>query len=272
MSTGPASVEQLADVWSALAHLGRTLDAGTWSTPTPLPGWTVKDVVSHLTGVELALAGRPDPPPERPIEYPWIRNDFARSVEVAVERRRPWPPAEVLAEFEAVTTERLAALRALDEAGFAAPAMTPVGPGTVEQLLQFRVFDSWVHEHDIRAALGLAWRFDSPAFERVWEMTTGGWPRQVAKVAGAPDGTVVRIRLDGGGLHRSATVVVDAGRGRLVGDPDAEALPPTVTLAAPAPVLLQVAHGRRDHTTGEVTVEGDVALGRRVLAALNFVP
>lgn len=272
MSTGPVSVEQLADVWSAVAALGRTLGADDWSTPTPLPGWTVKDVVSHLTGIELALMGRPDPPPERPIDHPWVRNDFARAVEVAVERRRPWPPAEVLAEFEAVTAERLAALRALDEAGFAAETMTPVGPGTVERLLHFRVFDSWVHEHDIRAALGLAWRFESPAFERAWAMTAGGWPRQVVKVAGAPDGTVVRICLEGGGLIRTAAVAVDAGRGRLLEGPDADALAPTVTLAGPAPVLLQVAHGRRDPATPEVAVEGDVELGRRVLAALNFVP
>jgi uncharacterized protein (TIGR03083 family) len=272
MSTGPASVEQLADVWSAVADICHTLDAASWSTPTPLPGWTVKDVVAHLTGVELSLMGRPDPPPERPITHPWVRNEFARAVEVAVERRRPWPPEAVLAEFEAVTAERLAALRALDDAGFAAETMTPVGPGTVERLLQFRVFDGFVHEHDIRAALGLAWRFDSPAFARAWDMTAGGWPRQVVKVAGAPDGTVVRIRLDGGGLARTAAVAVTDGRGRLVEGPEAEDLTPTVTLTAPAPVLLQVAWGRRDPVTPDVTVDGDVALGRRVLAALNFVP
>lgn len=265
-------MEQLADVWSAIASLGRTLDDRAWSTPTPLPGWTVKDVLSHLTGVELALMGRPDPPPERPLDYPWIRNDFARGVEVAVERRRPRPPAEVLAEFEAVTAERLAALRALDEEGFAAESWTPVGPGTVERLLHFRVFDSWVHEHDIRAALGLAWRFDSPAFERAWAMTAGGWPRQVVKVAGAPDGTVVTLRLDGGGLTRTAAVAVEAGRGRLVEGAEAECLAPTVTLRAPAPVLLRVALGRLDPTTDGVAVEGDADLGRRVLAALNFVP
>jgi uncharacterized protein (TIGR03083 family) len=272
VSTGPASVEALADVWSAILALGRTLDDAAWATPTPLPGWTVKDVVSHISGTELAFMGRPDPRPERPIDHPWIRNDFARHVEVAVERRRPWPPAEVLAEFEAVTSERLAGLRALDEAGFAAETITPVGPGTVERLLHFRVFDSWVHEHDIRAALGLPWRFESPAFGRTWEMTVGGWPRQVVKAAGAPDGTVVVVRLDGDGLTRTVAVVVEGGRGRLVEEAEAEGLRPTVSLTATAPVLLQVAWGRLDPATPAVAVEGDADLARRVLATLNFVP
>ncbi|MER3453389.1 MAG: hypothetical protein C4344_07110, partial [Acidimicrobiia bacterium] len=194
MRHGPDLVSFLADTWSSIAAVVRDLDEQAWHTPSPLPGWTVKDCVSHITGVEASLSGRPDPPPERPVDHPWLRNDLARAVEVAVERRRPWPPEQVLAEFEAVTADRLAALRRLGPADFAAESWTPVGPGTVERLLEFRVLDSYVHEHDIRVALGLPWRLDAPATDHVWTMTTATWPRQVARVAGAPDGTVVEVK------------------------------------------------------------------------------
>ena len=53
-----------------------------------------------------------------------------------------------------LTTERIVKLRALDEAGFGADSWTPMGPGTVRTLLPFRIFDSWVHEQDMRRAVG----------------------------------------------------------------------------------------------------------------------
>ena len=38
-----------------------------------------------------------------------------------------------------------------------------MGPGTVRDLLPFRIFDSWVHEQDMRRAVHRAGNLDSDA-------------------------------------------------------------------------------------------------------------
>ena len=105
------------------------------ATPVPTcPGWSVKDVVAHVTGVvDDALAGRLD----------GVATD-------------PWTAAQVEARRERSVSE------ILDEWNEKAPAF--------EQLLDVigdpgrqAVFDTVTHEHDIRTAAGVGGGRESDA-------------------------------------------------------------------------------------------------------------
>jgi uncharacterized protein (TIGR03086 family) len=59
-------VEQLGRAFDAVAGLISNIRADQWSAPTPCPGWTVRQVVNHLIGMNRVfaalLAGQPPPP------------------------------------------------------------------------------------------------------------------------------------------------------------------------------------------------------------------
>src|SRR3989442_438941 len=84
--------------------------------------------------------------------------------------------------------------RGLDGAGFAADSVTAMGPGTVADLLGFRIFDSWVHEQDMRRAVDRPGDLDSPAAAHSLGMMVGVLPYVVGKKVGAPDGSTVVVQ------------------------------------------------------------------------------
>ena len=47
--------------WDGIARLVDGLPDTRWQTLTPLPGWTVYDVVAHIIGTESMLGGAPTP-------------------------------------------------------------------------------------------------------------------------------------------------------------------------------------------------------------------
>ncbi|EUA13835.1 hypothetical protein I553_6954 [Mycobacterium xenopi 4042] len=49
--------------WDAIDRLLDGLPESAWEAPTPLPGWGVRAVVSHLIGTESMLMGVATPPP-----------------------------------------------------------------------------------------------------------------------------------------------------------------------------------------------------------------
>ena len=91
------AVDHLVEVWTSLATACDRIGAGQWDLATDCPGWTVRDQVSHLIGVERMLLGEPPPPPGRLPDH--VRNAFAELNEPWVEARRRVPGNEVLAEF-----------------------------------------------------------------------------------------------------------------------------------------------------------------------------
>src|SRR5690606_24964356 len=77
------AIALLETEWATIAALGATLDEAQWATMTDCPGWTAKDNVSHLVGIENMLRGAPADPPvdERPAH---VKNDFGAFNEAAV--------------------------------------------------------------------------------------------------------------------------------------------------------------------------------------------
>src|SRR6187551_853603 len=134
-SENVALVDMLEHVWRTMAELGAGLDETEWKAPSECPGWSVQDNLVHITALEKFSMGDPLPSQDVHDDLPHVKNDIGRSNERWIESRRAWTGADALAEFVATTDARIAGLRELDDAGFAADSWTPMGPGTVAALL-----------------------------------------------------------------------------------------------------------------------------------------
>lgn len=257
----------LREEWSCIARLLESLPGDAWAAPA-LPGWDVHDVVAHLVGGERMLAGA-----ERPAGVPGseigghVHNEIARLNEDWVVALRHRSPVELLADFRAVTAERLAALEQMSAVDFDAPSWTPVGQSTYGRFMQIRVFDAWMHEQDIRAATGRPGHDSGPVAEESLGEVIGALGYIVGKRGGAPQGSSVTIRLTGP-IARDLHVKVD-GRARVV-----EALDelPTATVSLPSSLFLRLAGGRVDAASvlDQVELHGDVELGRQLVTHLAY--
>jgi len=264
-------VGALDDVWSSIGSLGDDLSEAEWKTPTEVPGWSVQDNLAHIIGIEARILGRDEPEHDVPADLPHVHNEVGASNEVAVDARRARSGAAVLAEFRDITGERLAQLRASGPDDFGAESWTPMGPGTVRDLLPFRIFDAWVHEQDMRRAVGREGHVDGPVAEAALERVIGAVPFVVGKKAAAPEGASVAFELSGP-LARSFGVGVEGGRARLLDEVPAS---PTSRIATDSVTFERLGTGRVDPAAaldgGQVRVEGDVTLGERIVANLNFL-
>jgi len=271
MTTDQELVDLLDEVWTSMEDCTSGLTEQQWRTETECPGWTVQDNLVHITALEAMSIGKDLPLSEVPDDLPHVKNDFGKQNERWIESRRSWTGADARAEFHAVTRERIDGLRSLDEAGFGADSWTPQGPGTVRDLLPFRIFDSWVHEQDIRRALGVPGNLDSASAAYALGMMAKPMAFVVGKKAGAPDGSVVVFSLQAP-LARRLVIVVTDGRAAVVDAPPGD---PTVTITMGTETFARLAAGRVDTASAiaadEVTFRGDEALGRRVVEHMNYL-
>jgi len=266
-----AMVDALEEVWTRIAALGAGLTEDDWKRPTEVPGWSVQDNMTHLTDLEAMILGRPAPDHTAPDGLDHVKNDPGVRNERYVDSRRGWSGSDALAEFVDVTHARVAQLRSYSVEDFAADSWTPMGPGTVHDLLPFRVFDSWVHEQDMRRAVGQPGGLGGGAAEEAMRRITETAGYVVGKKAAAPDGTTVVIELEAP-LAQTIAIGVDGGRARVL---DAVPDAPTVRITTDGETYARLACGRGDpaaaRAAGSVRVEGDEALGARIVDELNFL-
>ncbi len=262
------TVALLRGEFAAITALCSALTAEQWGIATCLPGWTVHDVLSHITGTEAMLAGEETPSADIS-QLSHMQNPIAESNEIWVESMRSLSGEEALARFRAVTDGRLAALDAMSQADFDAPSWTPAGRDeTYGRFMRIRHYDSFMHEHDIRDALGEPPRLDPADVSSALDEVETGLGYIVGRRAGLPDGSRVRIELDGP-LTRTFLVAVD-GRAAVL---DSLEGGPTVTVAMPAGLFLRLTGGRHDRgspDTDRAVITGDRALGERLVANLAF--
>lgn len=258
----------LIEEYAALSELCGRFTDDDWATPTCLPGWTVKDVLSHIIGTELMLLGEDAPAVALP-EYDHVRNPMARLNETWVESRRPLPGAAVLEEFRAVTSQRRAALESMSQADFDAPSWTPVGPDeTYGRFMRIRHFDCYVHELDIRDAVGAADREDPAHVGLAVREPLSALGYIVGKKAGLPRDTTVSLRLTGPVNETHYVVVED--RAQIVERLPAE---PTAAITLPAVLFLRLSAGRVDpmpYIGDSIRFDGDGELAARLVTNLVF--
>jgi uncharacterized protein (TIGR03083 family) len=261
----------LAETWGSLAEVCRELSDTEWALPTECPGWDVKDQLSHLIGIEQAIMGEPAPEWSEPLGA-HVKNDFAATNEPYVAVRRGQSGPAVLAEFVAVTTTRLDQLDALSAAQWAAIGYSPMGQVPHAEFMTARVFDSWVHEQDVRRALHCPGGSGNTASAISLGRIQDAMPFVVGKKAGCAEGTAVRFDVSGPGDDaRAFTVAVEAGRARPVTDD----VTPTVTISFSSLDFMRLGCGRATAaqvaTVGGVGIVGDEQVGLSVLGAMNFM-
>jgi uncharacterized protein (TIGR03083 family) len=261
-------IDLLDQVWRSIAELLDDLDDADWDRRTDLPGWTVRDVVSHMIGTEKMLAGHPSPePPASFGEH--VRNAIAEVNEAWVDERRGRAGDEIAAEFREITAERLAQLQAMSPEDWDRVGFTPEGEGPYRQFMAIRVFDCWEHEQDVRRATGRPGHLDGPVAAHSVQKVAAALGYIVGKKAAAPDGTTVVFDITGS-LPMILPVFVD-GRARIL---DREPSDRDVTIHLDTETFNALGCGRWSAQqvldTGRVRVEGDQGLGRRVLDSMAF--
>jgi uncharacterized protein (TIGR03083 family) len=260
----------LAEEWDAIDFLGQGLGEGEWELPSECPGWTVRDVLSHLIGIERSLLGDPSPPPLAELP-PHVENEIGARNEAWVAPRRSLPGPVVLQEFREVSRRRLAQLRAFPGSRYDEVGPSPIGEVQYREFMHVRVMDSWVHEQDIRIATARPGHDSGPAAQLSLDRLCAGIPFVVGKQAGAPDGVSVRFELRGS-LPRRIDVAVRDGRAKVVPSVDGT---PTVALGMDVEVFWRLTCGRVDggaaRLAGLVDVEGDSELASRVVDAMAFM-
>jgi SCP-2 sterol transfer family len=135
-----------------------------------------------------------------------------------------------------------------------------------------RVYDSWVHEQDVRRALDRPGGSGNAASAISLGRIQDAMPFVVGKKAGCGEGTAVRFDVSGpGGDARAFTIAVEAGRARPVTD-DAT---PTVTLSFSSLDFTRLGCGRATASqvaaAGGIGIVGDEQVGLSVLGAMNFM-
>ncbi len=252
--------------FQTLDDLCSSLTDEEWGRDTECPGWTVKDNLSHIIGTEsAAFLGRPAP--DHVVDAkPWIRNPGGQANEVQVDYRRPRTPAEVLAEFREVVAERTKQLDALSEDDLNAESWTPIGQATVRDFLAIRVMDVWVHEQDIRRAVGKPGGYGDDVAALAYGRHASAMPFVVGKKVAPPEGTTVVFDVEG---FPPLAVEMTSPRASTVDVPDE----PTTTLHMTHETFTRLSCGRGDpaDVARDVKIEGDEALGRQVATSMNFM-
>ena len=263
-------VDLMETVWQSIAGLCNDFTPEQWATATECPGWAVQDQISHLVGSECRLLGRPAPAHE-PSDTAHVRNEVGQSNEVLVDYRRQFSGAEVLAEFKEITAERLAILRGMSEEDFAVETPNPLGSGPYTDLLAIRIYDAWVHEQDIRRALGIPGHLSGPVAQHSYGRAQAAMPFVVGRKVRPDDGATVVFAITGD-VGGTIALNMDGGRAHRL---DAAPESPTVGLTMGLAAFNALGTGRwtaeQALADGSVSIAGDRALGERIVGEMNFM-
>ncbi len=270
--TDAARLAELVEIWrSAIADfvaLARDLPEDQGDLPTDLDGWSVRDNVAHTAHLEAVLAGAPEETLEV-VEAPHIKDLGGLYTEQGVLARRDRDLAFLADEIEQSAATRLAELRADPPTdGAAPPPRTPAGIGwSTHTLLNNRPLDVWMHEQDIRRAVGRPGGYDAPAAAHTISSLGRALPMVLGKRVAPAAGTSVRLDVTGTDHSWSAVIGED---GRAASVPQLE--DPTVLISLSPEDFVVLAGGRRPVEATSPVYDGDTALGRAVLENLGVTP
>ena len=140
----------LADEHEELDAVVSGLDPSTWDTPTPAPGWSIRDQISHLAFFDeqahLAVTDR-----EAFTASLAGITDVDSFVNDPLVRTRALPPTEVLEWWRTARRSMLEAFGAADP-GERVPWFGP--PMSLGSFISARLMETWAHGQDVVDALG----------------------------------------------------------------------------------------------------------------------
>lgn len=260
------------DAWAESAErtlaLLDDLPAEAWEVESGCPGWSVRDVVAHLAALEAELAGTGLGGPGLPeVEGAELETAYT---EAGVRQRDGVSTDDLVAELREAVAARRQALATLPDDPKALASATPGGIAwSNETALRNRMIDMFVHEQDIRAAVGIPGGYDGRAGALVVSGFLLTVPYVLARKIKAEPGTVLDLALTGGVTRTVHVEVGDDGRGRLH---DGEADAPTARLSMTAETFLSLVAGREAILPHTVTWTGDSTLVGDLLAEIAVTP
>jgi uncharacterized protein (TIGR03083 family) len=275
----PATLLDKSDVldglfasWDAIDRLMTGLPDAQWTTPTPLPGWCVHDVVAHVIGTESMLSGVATPELDvDPSTFGHVRNPIGALNECWVQHLRGETGDDVLARFRDVTAKRRATLTDMTEEVWNGVTATPAGPDTYGRFMRVRTFDCWMHQQDVRQALSRPPSdadLEGPASRLALDEIATSMGFVVGKLGKAPDGARVAFELTGP-MARTIRVAVD-GRAAVV---DEFADVPTTVIRLDGLQFARLCGGRPlgDDRPRDVEFDGDAEVGQRIVDHMAYV-
>ncbi|QWC86207.1 maleylpyruvate isomerase N-terminal domain-containing protein [Nocardioidaceae bacterium] len=262
-----AAIDAWAEACASFLALGRALSEDDWSVPTDLPGWTVADVFGHTAHLEAVMTGTAHDEVDLP-DSPHVRGPVNAWIEQGVHARRGRAALEVLEELQAAVTARAEHLRAHPPTDGSARADGGLGDWDWNTLLSNRVVDVWMHEQDVRRAVGRPGGFEGAASAHVVRSFLGALPFVLGKRVGLGSDQSVLLTLTDADMSL-AYAMRPEGRVGLTDDLPDE---PTVGLAMSTETFTVLAGGRQEPGVREIAVTGDRDLADRVLPALAVTP
>lgn len=288
----------------AVIDLGHGCSDADLDLPTACPGWSVRDQFAHIADVESFLDGAEHVEVELP-ERGHLRHSTGEWLEHGVQQRRGHSREQLLDELQTVMHNRQATLAnpelTLD---VTVPGLrgrpTPLGT-----LLDLRLVDVWVHEQDIREALGHPGNLDTVGAATFVQLIVENFPGVVAERVRPEVGTTVMLESTGPVTARAGVRIIadpeDADGSPVphplfTGEPepphreeadrsDAEAEAEvsaaegtddtpvaTTSISMSTDALTRRAAGRRGAEDLPYRVVGDEDLARRTLDALAITP
>ncbi|MFD7878868.1 maleylpyruvate isomerase family mycothiol-dependent enzyme [Streptomyces sp. NPDC059766] len=267
MSLHP-TLQPYADAWThsidAISELVQPLVEGEWNRRTPCPGWSVRDVVSHVIGLDCEMLGDPRPIHTLPRDLFHVTNEHQRYMEMQVDVRRHHTAPEMTSELEYTVIRRNRQLRNESRDPGTKVRGHLSTEVTLEESMRTHAFNVWVHEQDLRAALGRPGNLDSPGAHIARDVLLAGLPQVVADKAQAPRSSAVVLDVHGP-VEFLRTIRVDIqGRGTLETAP---ALGPAATLTLDWETFVRLACGRvsADAMADRIKTEGDPDLAEAIL-------
>lgn len=281
----PGMVEAFRQTVQGIIDLGHSCRPEDFALPTACPGWTVQDHISHVAAVEDHLETGEHEEVELP-ERDHLRNRFGEWMEHGVQLRRRFPGAAVVSELETLLQARVTALSdpelTLDSEVGGIMGRTV----RLEDLLRLRINDTWVHQQDLREALGRPGDLDTPAAATFVNTIVEHFPALVAERVELPENEAVILDCTGPVTARAGVRLVRGEDGSLLTHPlftgesdtagedltlvQEPASSTTIVLSTDA--LTRRAAGRRPTAETAYRVVGDEELAVRVLDALVVTP
>ena len=255
------------EVWDSIDNLCTSLKRKEWDSTTDCPGWSVKDCVSHLIGIEHRLLGRPVPE-HVPKNTKHVNNDLGLRNEIDVDLRRSCSINTILDEFREVTSERVKTLHRQQD--FSEKADSPIGTGSITDLLSIRIFDCWIHEQDIRRAIRKPGNLSGNAATHSFRRIDRTMPYVIGKKSKVEEGKSVKFAITGYTAN-NFVVAVESGRAKVTEGH----VSPTVSLSMECEDYLILTCGREPPInlidSGRVFIRGDVHLGQSIVRQMNFM-
>jgi uncharacterized protein (TIGR03084 family) len=178
-----------ADLVAVLAPL----DEERWRTPTPAPGWSVLDQVTHLAHFDDASRQAVLDPEVFLLDRERALADVDGFVDEITRANRHRSGAEVLAWLERAGAELTATIRPLD----GSQRVPWYGPSmSLASMVTARIMETWAHGQDVADALGVT-RVPTDRLRHVAFLGSRALPNSyLARGRPVPD-VAVRIELVG---------------------------------------------------------------------------